>query len=109
MNNAFSFIRPKSRFGSPPLAPVEEWPLRGASAAVSLTAQTRPSGRGSGQPLRLASEPRGALSDPMPPARTIVKYAIDALLIFAPLCGVMYFLFDPDAFNAFLAWLARVL
>ena len=69
----------------------------------------RPSGRGSGQPLRLASEPRGALSDPMPPARTIVKYAIDALLIFAPLCGVMYFLFDPDAFNAFLAWLARVL
>jgi len=45
----------------------------------------------------------------MPPARTIVKYAIDALLIFAPLCGVMYFLFDPDAFNAFLAWLTRVL
>jgi hypothetical protein len=45
----------------------------------------------------------------MPAARTIAKYAIDALLIFAPLAGVMYFLFNPDAFNAFLAWLVRVL
>jgi hypothetical protein len=40
---------------------------------------------------------------------TIAKYAIDALLIFAPLSGVMYFLFNPDAFNAFLAWLVGVL
>jgi hypothetical protein len=46
---------------------------------------------------------------PMPAARTIVKYTIDALLIFVPLAAVMYFLFDPDAFNAFLAWLVRVL
>jgi hypothetical protein len=45
----------------------------------------------------------------MPAPRTIVKYAIDVLLIFAPLSGVMYFLFDPDAFNMFLAWLVRVL
>jgi hypothetical protein len=45
----------------------------------------------------------------MPAARTIAKYAIDALLIFAPLSGVMYFLFNPDAFNAFLAWLVGAL
>lgn len=45
----------------------------------------------------------------MPAARTIVKYAIDILLIFAPLSGIIYFLFDPDAFNAFLNWLARAL
>jgi hypothetical protein len=46
---------------------------------------------------------------PMPAARTIVKYTVDALLIFVPLAAVTYFLFDPDAFNAFLAWLVRVL
>jgi hypothetical protein len=45
----------------------------------------------------------------MPAARTIVKYTIDVLLIFVPLAGVIYFLFEPDAFNAFLAWLVRVL
>jgi hypothetical protein len=43
----------------------------------------------------------------MPPARTIVKYTFDALLILVPLAIVIYFLFDPDAFNAFLAWLVR--
>ena len=50
-----------------------------------------------------------ALFGLMPAVRTIAKYAIDALLIFAPLSGVMYFLFNPDAFNAFLAWLVGVL
>jgi hypothetical protein len=45
----------------------------------------------------------------MPPTRTIVKYAIDLLMIFVPLAGVMYFLFNPSAFNAFTAWLVRVL
>ena len=44
----------------------------------------------------------------MPP-RQIIKYVIDALLIAAPLAGILYFLFDPDAFNAFLDWLMRVL
>jgi hypothetical protein len=34
---------------------------------------------------------------------------IDALLILIPLLGMTYFLFDPEAFNAFLAWLARIL
>jgi hypothetical protein len=43
----------------------------------------------------------------MPPARTVAKYTLDALLIFVPLAVVIYFLFDPDAFNAFLAWLVR--
>jgi hypothetical protein len=43
------------------------------------------------------------------PARRIVKYAFDVLLIFAPLAAVIYFLFNPDAFNAFSAWLVRVL
>jgi hypothetical protein len=45
----------------------------------------------------------------MPAPRTIVKYAIDVLLIFVPLSGVIYFLFDPQAFNACLDWLVRVL
>jgi hypothetical protein len=44
----------------------------------------------------------------MPPRQTI-KYAIDCVLVIAPLSGVLYFLFDPDAFNAFLDWLLRVL
>jgi hypothetical protein len=57
----------------------------------------------------LPARPTGAYSVPMPTARTIVKYAIDALMIFAPLAGVIYFLFDPAAFNTFLDWLVRVL
>ena len=42
----------------------------------------------------------------MPPA---IRYGIDALLILVPLVVMTYFLFDPAAFNAFTAWLARVL
>ena len=42
----------------------------------------------------------------MPPA---IRYGIDALLILVPLVVLMYFLFDPAAFNAFTAWLAPVL
>jgi hypothetical protein len=38
-----------------------------------------------------------------------MRYTLDAALIFAPLAGMLYFLFDPAAFNAFLAWLVRVL
>ncbi len=44
----------------------------------------------------------------MPPPRQILKYAIDSVLVVAPLSGILYFLFDPDAFNAFLDWLMRV-
>jgi hypothetical protein len=60
------------------------------------------------QAFRLARRPEAALFGPMP-ARRIIKYAIEALLIFAPLAAVLYFLFNPDAFNAFSAWLVRVL
>jgi hypothetical protein len=42
----------------------------------------------------------------MPPA---IRYGIDALLILVPLDAMTYFLSDPAAFNAFAAWLARVL
>jgi hypothetical protein len=41
--------------------------------------------------------------------RPAIKYGIDALLVAAPLLGMSYFLFDPEAFNAFTAWLMRVL
>jgi hypothetical protein len=38
-----------------------------------------------------------------------IRYGIDALLILVPLLGMTYFLLDPEAFNAFLAWLPRIL
>jgi hypothetical protein len=41
--------------------------------------------------------------------RPAIKYVIDALLILLPLVVMTYFLFDPAAFNAFTAWLVRVL
>jgi hypothetical protein len=37
-----------------------------------------------------------------------IKHAIDTLAIAVPLLGMTYFLFDPEAFNAFTAWLMRV-
>jgi hypothetical protein len=45
----------------------------------------------------------------MPEPRRIARHIIDVLLIFVPLSGTLYFLFDPAAFNAFLAWLVSVL
>jgi len=45
----------------------------------------------------------------MPEPRKLLAYARDLLLIFAPLAGMLYFIFSPDAFNAFLAWLMAVL
>jgi hypothetical protein len=39
----------------------------------------------------------------------VVAYTRDALLVFVPLGIVIYFLFDPDAFNTFLAWIAKLL
>jgi hypothetical protein len=38
-----------------------------------------------------------------------VRHALDILLITVPLCVMTYFLFNPAAFNAFTAWLARTL
>jgi hypothetical protein len=45
----------------------------------------------------------------MPKMPPVVRYTLDALLIFVPLIVMTYFLFDPAAFNAFAGWLARVL
>jgi hypothetical protein len=45
----------------------------------------------------------------MPDSRKIVRYGFEVLAILAPLTGMTYFLFNPDAFNAFLDWLMRVL
>jgi hypothetical protein len=50
----------------------------------------------------------GALTS-MPKASKVFAYTRDALLIFVPLGVVLYFIFDPDAFNAFLAWIVKVL
>jgi hypothetical protein len=38
-----------------------------------------------------------------------VRYTLDTLLVIVPLTVMTYFLFDPSAFNAFTAWLIRVL
>jgi hypothetical protein len=45
----------------------------------------------------------------MPDSRKIVRHSLEVLAIVAPLAGMTYFLFNPDAFNAFLDWLLRVL
>ena len=60
-------------------------------------------------PWRLASRGPTRIVDSMPEPRKVIRYTLDAALIFAPLAGMLYFLFDPAAFNAFLAWLVRVL
>jgi hypothetical protein len=57
----------------------------------------------------LAGRADPAILAPMPKLRPAIRYGIDALLILIPLLGMTYFLFDPEAFNAFLAWLARIL
>jgi hypothetical protein len=46
---------------------------------------------------------------PTPKAFTIIVYTFNLLLIFVPLGGMLYFMFDPDAFDAFLNWLVKVL
>jgi hypothetical protein len=38
-----------------------------------------------------------------------LKIALDVLLIVVPLVIVIYFLANPDAFNAFLDWMMRTL
>jgi hypothetical protein len=37
------------------------------------------------------------------------KYTLDTLLVVTPLVVMTYFVFDPAAFDAFTAWLTRVL
>ena len=38
-----------------------------------------------------------------------LKIAFDVLLIVVPLAIVIYFLFSPNSFNAFLDWMMRTL
>jgi hypothetical protein len=38
-----------------------------------------------------------------------VRYTLDTLLVVVPLVVMTFFLFDPAAFNAFTAWLVRVI
>ena len=45
---------------------------------------------------------------PAPKNRKIIFYALDLLLIFVPLGGLLYFMFDPPAFDAFLNWMVRL-
>jgi hypothetical protein len=42
-------------------------------------------------------------------ARKTIAYIRDALLVFVPLGGLIYFLAFPDAFDAFLNWMVRLL
>jgi hypothetical protein len=43
------------------------------------------------------------------PAAKIVRRGLEVPAIAVPLAAMRYFLFDPDSFNVFLAWLMRVL
>jgi hypothetical protein len=45
----------------------------------------------------------------MADASKAVRYSLEILAIAIPLAGLTYFLFDPDAFNAFMDWLFRAL
>ncbi len=55
-----------------------------------------------------ARQPHAADDRPTPKAFTIIIYAINLLLIFVPLGGMLYFMFDPDAFDAFLNWMVKL-
>ena|SRR5215831_15506625 len=62
----------------------------------------------SGQQFVIASEADPAIFGTMPKMRPAIRYGIDAQLIVISLSVMTYFLFYPDAFNACLAWLAKV-
>jgi hypothetical protein len=47
------------------------------------------------------------ISEPVPDTRKAIRYTLEILAIAAPLAAMTYFLFDPDAFNAFLDWLFK--
>jgi hypothetical protein len=62
------------------------------------------------QPAKGAARDQETGKDrPTPKAFKIVIYTINLLLIFVPFGGMLYFMFDPDAFDAFLNWLVRML
>ena len=41
----------------------------------------------------------------MPKVRKLVRYSVEALLIFVPIGAITYFLWYPEAFDAFLNWM----
>jgi hypothetical protein len=43
----------------------------------------------------------------MPDTRKAVRHTLEILAIAVPLAATTYFLFDPEAFNAFLDWLFK--
>ncbi len=53
-------------------------------------------------------KPQADQDRPTPKAFTIIIYAINLLLIFVPLGGMLFFMFDADAFDAFLNWMVRL-
>jgi hypothetical protein len=108
MNGAFIFIRANREFGSLAGAFLQDSPPR-RHRQCHLD---RPEPAFLPKPTDdqdLASWPQRRIVDSMPEPRKVIRYTLDAALIFAPLSGMLYFLFDPAAFNAFLAWLVRVL
>jgi hypothetical protein len=103
MNEAFIFIRANREFGS-------------LSGVFSQESPPRRHGRchfdrpdRSTLASTLASRAEARIVDSMAEPRKVMRYTLDAALVFAPLAAMLYFLFDPAAFNAFLAWLVRVL
>jgi hypothetical protein len=56
----------------------------------------------------LASSAADGIFGPMPKPSRIIAHVRDALLVFAPLGGLLYFLTNPDAFNTLLDWLVRL-
>jgi hypothetical protein len=57
----------------------------------------------------LAAQSCRRIFEPMPDSGKIIRYSLEILAIAVPLAGMTYFLFYPDAFNAFLNWLLKTL
>ena len=68
---------------------------------MSQSESTRP-GDGPGR------KPPADQDRPTPKAFAIVIYTINLLLIFVPLGGMLFFMFDAAAFDAFLNWMVRL-
>jgi hypothetical protein len=65
-------------------------------------------GSGRALPKELAVRCCCRISEPVPDARKAIRHTLEILAIAAPLAAMTYFLFDPDAFNAFLDWLFKI-
>jgi len=65
-------------------------------------------GSGRAHPKELAARCCRRISKPVPNPKKAVRYTLEILVIATPLAAMTYFLFDPDAFNAFLDWLFKI-